>query len=120
MLMMLLFALVTAAGFSGQVAIPAAPADLTPRVIQLLRDARARGAVRVLDVRTGDVVASAGLGRDVAVPVLPLSVIKLYVAAMWWDRNAGDGSLEEPGVGRVSVHDVIAKGYDRPCKEMAV
>jgi hypothetical protein len=118
--MRLLFVLVTAAGFSGQVALPAAPADLTPRVIQLLRDARARGAVRVLDVRTGDVVASAGLGRDVAAPVLPLSVIKLYVAAMWWDRNAGDGSLEEPGVGRVSVHDVIAKGYDRPCKEMAV
>jgi len=74
----------------------------------------------VLDVRTGDVVASAGVGRDVAVPVLPLSVIKLYVAAMWWDRELGDGSLEEPGVGRVSVHDVIANGYDRPGKEMAV
>jgi hypothetical protein len=76
--------------------------------------------VLVLDVRTGDVVASAGLGRDVAAPVLPLSVIKLYVAAMWWDRELGDGSLAEPGVGRVSVHDVIANGYDRPCKEMAV
>ena len=120
MLMMLLFALVAAAGFSGQVSLPAAPADLTPRVIQLLRDARARGAVRVLDVRTGGVVASGGLGRDVAAPMLPLSVIKLYVAAMWWDRDAGDGSFEEPGVGRVSVHDVIANGYDRPCKEMAI
>jgi hypothetical protein len=39
---------------------------------------------------------------------------------MWWDGQLGDGSLEEPGVGRVSVHDVIANGYDRPCKEMAV
>lgn len=118
--MRLLFALVAGVGLSGQVVVPAAPVDLTPRVVQLLRAARARGAVRVLDVRTGDVVASAALGRDVAAPVLPLSVIKLSVAAMWWDTNAGDGSLEEPGVGRVSVHDVIAKGYDRPCKEMAV
>jgi predicted alpha/beta superfamily hydrolase len=99
---------------------PTTPADLTPRVVGLLRGAGARGAVLVRDVRTGDVVASAGLGRDVTAPVLPLSVIKLYVAAMWWDRELGDGSLEEPGVGRVSVHDVVANGYDRPGKEMAV
>src|SRR5204862_705867 len=65
-------------------------------------------------------VVSAGVGRDVAAPVLPLSVIKLYVAALWWDHGAGDGSLQEPGVGRVSVHDVIALGYDRPGEQMAV
>ena len=112
--MILLLALVASA------VLTAAPADLTPRVVQLLRDARARGAVRVVDVRTGEVVASAGLGRDAEAPVLPLSVIKLYAAAMWWDRDLGDGSFEEPRVGRVSVHAGIAHGYDRPGKEMAV
>jgi hypothetical protein len=120
MLMILLFAQVVAAGSSAHPVPAAAPADLTPQVVKILRDGHARGAVRVLDVRTGNAVVSAGVGRDVAAPVLPLSVIKLYVAAMWWDHGAGDGSLEEPGVGRVSVHDVIAYGYDRPGKEMAV
>ena len=118
--MKLLFALLTVAGCGARVTLPAAPADLSPPVIKLLSDGRIRGAVRVLDVRTGDVVVSAAVGRNAAAPVLPLSVIKLYVAAMWWDRGLGDGSLQEPGVGRVSVHDVIAKSYDRPGKEMAV
>jgi hypothetical protein len=118
--MKLLFALFTAAGCGGHAVLRAAPADQTPQVVRLMRDGRVRGAVRVLDVRTGDVVVSAGVGRDVAAPVLPLSVIKLYVAAMWLDHGAGDGSLEEPGVGRVSAHDVIAHGYDRPGKEMAL
>ena len=118
--MKLLFALAAAAGCGEHVVLAATPADLTPRVVHVLRDARARGAVVVRDVRTGDIVASAGLGRDVAAPVLPLSVIKLNVAAMWWDRELGDGSLEEPGVGRVSAHDVLVHGYDRPGKQMAI
>src|SRR5437762_209480 len=55
------------------------------RLARLLRDADAHGAVLVTDMSTGAVVASAAIGRDVAAPVMSLSVIKLYVAALWWE-----------------------------------
>src|SRR5262249_10151125 len=60
---------------------------------QLLRDADAHGAALVTEVATGAVVASAASGREIAAPVLPLSVIKLYVAALWWQHGLGDGEL---------------------------
>jgi hypothetical protein len=90
------------------------------RVRQLLRDAGARGAIVVLDVPTGRLVASAGNARDVAAPVLPLSVIKLYIAAIWWDRELGDVSFGPPGALRATVSDVVSHGYDAPGAEMAV
>ena len=61
------------------------------QLARLLREANANGAVLVTDVATGAVVASAGRGRDVGAPVLPLSTIKLYLAALWWEHDRGDG-----------------------------
>jgi hypothetical protein len=66
-------------------------------------------AALALDVRTGAVVAPVSAGRDVDRPVLPLSVIKLYLAAVWWDRGMG-GSLD----------DMLVDGLDAPAKERAV
>jgi len=100
------------------VAAPAAQSDANPRVLHLLRDAGARGAIVVLDVPSGAVVASVGNGRDVAAPVLPLSVVKLYVAAMWWDRGLGEAGIEEKAIG-TTVEDVIARGGDRAGAKMA-
>src|SRR5262249_11120254 len=74
-----------------------------------LPPAEAKGAALALDVRTGEVVASVGVGRDVGQPVLPLSVIKLYLAAVWWDRGL-DGSLD----------DMLVEGRDQPGKDRAV
>src|SRR5512143_1967406 len=94
--------------------------DVASGVQRLLRERDARGAVMVLEVRTGAVVAAAGLGRDVAAPVLPLSIVKLYVAAAWWDHEFGEGSFPHPGSRGVTVHEILVHGWDRPAEVMAV
>jgi hypothetical protein len=114
------FALAAALGCAERPPRPVARSDADARAIQLLREADARGAVVVLEVQSGEDVAATGVGRDVAAPVLPLSVIKLYLAAMWWDRQLADEGLERPGVGPVTVHEVLVHGYDRPAAQMAV
>ncbi|HKD11479.1 MAG TPA: penicillin-binding transpeptidase domain-containing protein [Thermoanaerobaculia bacterium] len=94
--------------------------DIEGRVLRLLEDSQARGAVVVLDVRTGAMIASVGSGRDPSAPVLPLSLIKLYAAALWWDHGMGDGSFAHSGHGRVTVHELLVQGWDRPGAEMAI
>ena len=89
------------------------------QLAKLLREADAHGAVLVTEVATGAVVASAGVGRDVAAPVLPLSVIKLCLAALWWEHDRGDGDFAYRGR-RVTVHDVLVDGWDHPGEEMAI
>src|SRR5262249_34506852 len=95
------------------------PAD-TAQVQRLFGDAHARGAAVVTDVRTGKVVLSVGVGRDVAAPVLPLSVIKLYVAAVWWERKLRPGSFALPRGAGATVHELLVNGMDRPGAEMAI
>ncbi|HEX2210039.1 MAG TPA: penicillin-binding transpeptidase domain-containing protein, partial [Longimicrobium sp.] len=63
----------------------------------------------VQDVRTGAVLAYAAAGDDASgltEPVLPASVWKLVVSALWWEQGLGDGELACParldvGGGRV-------------------
>src|SRR6185436_6540201 len=86
---------------------------------KLLRDADAHGAVLVTDVATGAVVASAAVGRDASAQLLPLSVIKLYLAALWWQHDRGDGDFLYRGR-HVTVDDVLIDGWDRPGEEMAI
>ena len=89
--------------------------------MRLLRAANLNGAVLITDVSTGTVVASAAIGRRVETPMLPLSVIKIYVAALWWDAGLGDGALAHPRKSeRVTVHDVLVEGWDKPGEEMAI
>src|SRR6185369_228456 len=75
---------------------PRTPANTTAAIF---REEHARGAAVVLDVKSGDVVLSTGEGRDVDAPLLPLSIVKVHVAAMWWDRlgaaDAADLALFE-------------------------
>lgn len=59
----------------------------------------------ITDARTGAVVRSIDAGRR----VLPLSVIKLYVAAVFWDHGLG-GSLD----------DMLVDGRDQPGKDRAL
>jgi hypothetical protein len=65
------------------------------------------------------VIASAAVGRDAAAPVMSLSVIKLYLAALWWEHGLGDGDFAVRGR-RVTVHDMLVDGWDHPGEEMAV
>jgi hypothetical protein len=106
-----------AAETAGQRDMRAAIDDAT--LAKLLGDRDARGAVLVTDVATGAVVSSAASGREVAAAVLPLSVIKLYTAALWWELDRGDGELVERGR-KVTVHDVLVDGWDRPGEVMAI
>jgi Penicillin binding protein transpeptidase domain len=88
---------------------------------RLLRDASARGAVLALDVGTGAVVARGSIDRDLSAPVLPLSVVKLYIAALWWDQQLGDGDFPHPRRPvRVTVHDTLVDGYDHPGELIAI
>jgi membrane peptidoglycan carboxypeptidase len=75
----------------------------------LFRAADAKGAAVAVDARTGAVIASVAAGRGVDQPVLPLSVIKLYVAAVWWERGLG-GSLD----------DMLVDGRDQPGSDRAL
>jgi len=59
----------------------------------------------ITDVRSGAVIRSIDAGRR----VLPLSVIKLYVAAVYWDHGLG-GSLD----------DMLVSGLDQPGKDRAL
>jgi hypothetical protein len=53
-------------------------------------------------------------GREIAAPVLPLSVIKLYVAALWWEHELGDGDFvaysRRVAIDHVIVRDMLVDG----------
>jgi len=69
----------------------------------------------VQDVRTGAVVAFAASDSaqlDVTTSVLPLSVVKLFVAASWWQHNNADEFIATDG-SRVVVHEMIVTGSDK-------
>jgi beta-lactamase class D len=72
---------------------------------ELFRSAGAQGAALVTDARSGAVVASIDADRR----VLPLSIVKLYLAAVWWDRGMS-GSLD----------DMLVDGADQAGKDRAV
>jgi len=99
---------------------PAQPARAIDdaQLAALLRDV-GTGAALVTEVATDSVVASAASGRDLAAPVMSLSVIKLYVAALWWDRGHGDGDFVVRDR-HVTVHDMLVDGWDHPGEEMAI
>jgi hypothetical protein len=91
----------------------------------------------VLDVQTGALVAFAATPAsnatpkgveqlNVTMPVLPLSLTKLFLAASWWDRGLPESSFDcirnaapertEP----MTIHEMIAIGCDLPAKQMAI
>src|ERR1043166_1522994 len=83
------------------------------RLAALLRDTGAHGAVVVTDVASGATVASAAAGRGAGGPVMALSVIKLYGAALWWEHEMGDGDFVVRGR-HVTVADMLVDGWDHP------
>jgi beta-lactamase class D len=72
---------------------------------ELFRSVGAEGAALVTDVHTGAVVASVDAERR----VLLLSIVKLYVAAVFWDRGMS-----------ASLDDMLVDGLDRPGQVRAV
>lgn len=87
----------------------------------------------VQDVHTGAVVAFVATHSselDVATPVCPLSLSKLFLAASWWDHRQPDSSFDNlkgtanaqnPAYGsRVSVHETLVGGSDSAGEQMAI
>ena len=97
---------------------------------QLLHEAGASGFLHVRDVRSDRVLAhvTAGGGSDDAslsldAPVAPLSVIKVYVAAMWLEHGFGDRRVTcgtASGGREMLVEEALSSGCDSAGKQMAV
>ena len=69
----------------------------------------------VQNVRTGALVAFAASDPaqlDVTSAVLPLSVVKLFIAASWWQHKSANQFVASDG-SRVSVHEMIVSGGDK-------
>jgi hypothetical protein len=96
-----------------------------------LHDANASGFIQVRDVLSDRVLVHVSTGeRDGAAlgidaPVVPLSVIKVYVAAAWLEHGFGDVVVDcAPSGGhplrRMRVEDVLSSGCDSAGADMAV
>ena len=92
-----------------------------------LHDANAAGFIHVRDVKSGRVLAHVASNDDLAVdsPLAPLSVIKVFVAAVWLEHGFGDTVLDCDASSRypvrhMKVEDVLVSGCDSAGKHMAV
>lgn len=87
----------------------------------------------VQDVHTGELLVSAASRPstlDVTTPVLPLSLVKLLIAAAWWDHRQPEsmfgrkrGKRDSPNPAyrtRVSVHDMLVGGSDSAGRQLAI
>ncbi len=99
---------------------------------QALHDADATGFIHVRDVSSGRVLAhvtsaesNQGNGPGIDSPVLPLSVIKVYLAAVWLEHGFGSTKVDcAPSANKLVRHmlidDVLISGCDSAAGEMAV
>ncbi len=65
------------------------------------------GLVLAVDVGSGAIVAAAG---DLDAARLPLSLTKLHLAAIWWERGGGDDEID--------VAEMIAQSRDQPGRQL--
>jgi len=97
---------------------------------QALHDADAIGFIHVRDVSSGRVLAvtsaesNQGNGLGIDSPVLPLSVIKVYLAAVWLEHGFGSTKVDcAPSANKLVRHmlidDMLISGCDSAAGEMA-
>jgi len=97
---------------------------------QALHDADAIGFIHVRDVSSGRVLAATsaesnqGNGLGIDSPVLPLSVIKVYLAAVWLEHGFGSTKVDcAPSANKLVRHmlidDMLISGCDSAAGEMA-
>ncbi len=110
----------------------AADAALEAFARQALHDVDAIGFIHVRDVSSGRVLAHVtsaesdqGNGLGIDSPVLPLSVIKVYLAAVWLEHRFGSTKVDcVPSANKLVRHmlidDVLISGCDSAAGEMAV
>jgi len=102
------------------------------RALAIMQAGNFEAFIVVQDVGTGALVAFAAsqpARLDVSTPVLPLSVVKLMLAASWWDHQLPDSNFDsfrgaadkrEPGEKLISIHELIVNGSDNAGRQMAL
>jgi len=128
-------AIAATAGSGGQAKTAAHALEKFTR--QMLEEANARGFVHVREVQSGSVLvhvstadASGGAGIQPAqftvdAPVAPLSVIKVYLAAIWLEHGFGETAVHCAASARYPIRrmmgeDMLMSGCDSAGEEMAV
>jgi len=102
------------------------------RALEIMNSMHLEAFTVVQDVRTGALIAFAASQPnklDVTTAVLPLSVMKLLLAASWWDNGMPDSTFDSyrgpddqrPRPTRlISVHEMLVNGSDNAGREMAL
>jgi cell division protein FtsI/penicillin-binding protein 2 len=99
--------------------------------ITMMQDRHLVATTVVQDVSTGALIVFASsrpTDLDVATPILPLSLSKLYLAASWLDHKLPDQKLEShdstgtknPTHQRISVREMLVGGSDSAGRQMAI
>jgi cell division protein FtsI/penicillin-binding protein 2 len=91
------------------------------RALELMQVANLQAITVVQNASTGALVAFAAadpIKLDVSTPLPPLSVVKLMLAACWWDHGLPENP-EFPDVPRLSIHEMIVNGSDNFGRRMA-
>jgi cell division protein FtsI/penicillin-binding protein 2 len=91
------------------------------RALELMQAGNLQAITVVQNVSTGALVAFAAadpIKFDVSTPVPPLSVVKLMLAACWWDHALPENP-EFQDAPRLSIHEGIVTGSDNFGRRMA-
>jgi len=91
------------------------------RALELMQVARLDAITVVQNTSTGALVAFAAADPhkfDVSTPLPPLSVVKLMLAACWWDHGLPENP-EFQDAPRLSIHEGIVTGSDNFGRRMA-
>jgi cell division protein FtsI/penicillin-binding protein 2 len=91
------------------------------RALELMQVANLQAITVVQNASTGALVAFAAADPskfDVSTPVPPLSVVKLMLAACWWDHGLPENP-EFQDAPHLSIHEMIVTGSDNFGRRMA-
>lgn len=116
--------------FGAQEVSPDSPLELFAR--QTLREAAATGFIHVREVSSGRVLAHVSTvegsdlesGFAIDSQILPLSVIKVYLAAEWLEHGFGGSAVDcapsaTKPLRRMRIDDMLISGCDSAAAEMA-
>jgi hypothetical protein len=101
------------------------PANISQTTVIAMRERNLTAATVVQEIRSGTVIAAASSPNELndTTPILPLSFMKVYLAASWWEHREPEITFDcqrQNGRTRVTIHEMLVNGCDLPGKEMAI
>ena len=100
--------------------------NVNDMAIAAMRDRNLIAVTLVQEVDTGNGVASTSSHPETlsdTTPILPLSFMKVFLAASWWEHRQPEKAFDckqKTGMRRISIHEMLVNGCDLPGKQMAV